>query len=110
MRKLNVTDGQTDGRTDGQTDRWGALQYLPSRAFGAAGDKKCASYIGERKRGVVVPGSTGIEVLIAGWAVIWVLVSMVSGCGVTWSCWSVCFSSLKVQRITLVHFNMEWCM
>ena len=35
MRKLNVTDGQTDGRTDG-----GALQYLPSRAFGAAGDNK----------------------------------------------------------------------
>ena len=33
MRKLNVTDGQTDGQTDG-----GALQYLPSRAFGAAGD------------------------------------------------------------------------
>ena len=31
MRKLNVTDGQTDRR--------GALQYLPSRAFGAAGDK-----------------------------------------------------------------------
>ena len=37
-------DGQTDrqmdvGRgTDGQTDRRGALQYLPSRAFGAAGD------------------------------------------------------------------------
>ena len=34
--KLNVTDRQTDG----QTDRRGALQYLPSRAFGAAGDKK----------------------------------------------------------------------
>ena len=32
VRKLNVTDGRTDGR--------GALQYLPSRAFGAAGDKK----------------------------------------------------------------------
>ena len=30
VRKLNVTDRQTDGR--------GALQYLPSRAFGAAGD------------------------------------------------------------------------
>ena len=30
MRKLNVTDRQTDRR---------ALQYLPSRAFGAAGDK-----------------------------------------------------------------------
>ena len=29
-----------DGRTDGRTDRRGALQYLPSRAFGAAGDKK----------------------------------------------------------------------
>ena len=29
MRKLNVMDGRTDG---------GALQYLPSRAFGAAGD------------------------------------------------------------------------
>ena len=28
-------DGQTDGRTDGR----GALQYLPSRAFGTAGDK-----------------------------------------------------------------------
>ena len=41
VRKLNVTDGQTDGRTDGRTDRdrRGALQYLPSRAFGAAGDK-----------------------------------------------------------------------
>ena len=36
VRKLNVTDR----RTDGQTDRRGALQYLPSRAFGAAGDKK----------------------------------------------------------------------
>ena len=36
MRKLNVTDRQTDGQTDGR----GALQYLPSRAFGAAGDKK----------------------------------------------------------------------
>ena len=35
MRKLNVTDGQTDGQTDGR----GALQYLPSRASGAAGDK-----------------------------------------------------------------------
>ena len=34
------TDGQTDGQTDRQTDRRGALQYLPSRAFGAAGDKK----------------------------------------------------------------------
>ena len=32
VRKLNVMDGQTDGR--------GALQYLPSRAFGAAGDNK----------------------------------------------------------------------
>ena len=32
VRKLNVTDRQTDGR--------GTLQYLPSRAFGAAGDKK----------------------------------------------------------------------
>ena len=29
-----------DGRTDRQTDRRGALQYLPSRAFGAAGDNK----------------------------------------------------------------------
>ena len=28
-----------DRRTDGQTDGRGALQYLPSRAFGAAGDK-----------------------------------------------------------------------
>ena len=35
MRKLNVADGHTDGRTDGR----GALQYLPSRASGAAGDK-----------------------------------------------------------------------
>ena len=34
MRKLNVTDRRTDRQTDGQ----GALQYLPSRAFGAAGD------------------------------------------------------------------------
>ena len=36
-------DGQTDGRTDGRTDRrtdGGALQYLPSRAFGAAGDNR----------------------------------------------------------------------
>ena len=32
VRKLNMTDKQTDGR--------GALQYLPSRAFGAAGDNK----------------------------------------------------------------------
>ena len=26
-------------RTDRRTDGWGTLQYLPSRAFGAAGDK-----------------------------------------------------------------------
>ena len=32
VRKLNRTDRQTDGWT-------GALQYLPSRACGAAGDK-----------------------------------------------------------------------
>ena len=32
--KSNKRDGQTDGQTDGR----GALQYLPSRAFGAAGD------------------------------------------------------------------------
>ena len=41
VRKLNMTDRrtdrQTDGRTDRQTDGRGALQYLPSRAFGAAG-------------------------------------------------------------------------
>ena len=52
MRKLNVTDGQTDGRTDGR----GALQYLPSRAFGAAGDNIhfCeVSSIIERNRGVL---------------------------------------------------------
>ena len=29
-----------DGQMDGWTDRRGALQYLPSRAFGAAGDNK----------------------------------------------------------------------
>ena len=34
VRKLNVMDRRTDGRTD----RWGALQYLRSRAFGTAGD------------------------------------------------------------------------
>ena len=34
--KLNITDIRTDGRTDG----WGAFQYPPSRAFGAAGDNK----------------------------------------------------------------------
>ena len=62
VRKLNVTDGQTDRqtnertneRTNGQTNKQtngqtnkqtnkqtdgrGALQYLPSRACGAAGD------------------------------------------------------------------------
>ena len=32
VRKLNMTDGRTDRRTDGR----GALQYLPSRASGAA--------------------------------------------------------------------------
>ena len=34
---------QTDRQTDRRTDRQGALQYLPSRAFGAAGDNyvKC---------------------------------------------------------------------
>ena len=32
------TDRRTDGQTDGQTDGRGALQYFPSRAFGAAGD------------------------------------------------------------------------
>ena len=31
LRKLNMTDRQTDGR---------GAQYLPSRAFGAAGDKR----------------------------------------------------------------------
>ena len=31
VRKLNVTDRQTERRT-------GALQYFPSRAFGAVGD------------------------------------------------------------------------
>ena len=36
VRKLNVTDRRTDRQTDGR----GALKYLPSRAFGAAGDKK----------------------------------------------------------------------
>ena len=30
-------DGQTDGQTDRQTDRRGALQYLPSRAYGTGG-------------------------------------------------------------------------
>ena len=25
-------------KRDGQTEGWGALQYLPSRAFGVAGD------------------------------------------------------------------------
>ena len=33
------TDRQTDIQMDRQTDGPGALQYLPSRAFGAAGDK-----------------------------------------------------------------------
>ena len=37
--KLNMTDGQTDRQTNVQMDGWGALQYLPSRAFGAVGDK-----------------------------------------------------------------------
>ena len=32
----NKREGRTDGRTGGGG---GALQYLPSRAFGAAGDK-----------------------------------------------------------------------
>ena len=36
---LICTPRQTDRRTDRQTDRGGVLQYLPSRAFGAAGDK-----------------------------------------------------------------------
>ena len=36
MQKQNVTDRQIDGRTDGQ----GAFQYLPSWAFGVAGDTK----------------------------------------------------------------------
>ena len=35
----NVAYVKTDGRTDGQTDGRGALQYLPSRASGTAGDK-----------------------------------------------------------------------
>ena len=34
VQKLNVTDRQTDGLDQG------ALQYLPSRAFGTAGDTK----------------------------------------------------------------------
>ena len=33
-------DGRTDGQTDRQTDGRGVLQYLPSQASGAAGDKK----------------------------------------------------------------------
>ena len=33
-------DGQTDGHTDGRGGGGGALQYLPSRAFIAAGDNK----------------------------------------------------------------------
>ena len=37
VRKINMTDRQTDGRMDGWTDGRG-LQYLPSWAFGAAGD------------------------------------------------------------------------
>ena len=32
-----------DGRKDRQTDGWGVLQYLPSRALGAAGDNKVIS-------------------------------------------------------------------
>ena len=40
-------DGWMDRRTDRQTDGRGALQYLPSRAFGAAGDKKPES-VGEK--------------------------------------------------------------
>ena len=45
VRKLNVMDTQTDRETDG-----GLLQYLPSRAFGAAGDKKhCNHKVGTLK-------------------------------------------------------------
>ena len=33
-----MTDGQTDGRMDGRGG--GAFQYLPSRAFGVAGDNR----------------------------------------------------------------------
>ena len=36
VRKLNVTDGRTDTQTDGHD----AFQYLPSRAFSAAGDNE----------------------------------------------------------------------
>ena len=37
-------DGRTDRQTDRRTDRRGALQYLPSRAFGAGGDNKNLNY------------------------------------------------------------------
>ena len=55
-------DGQTDGRADRQTDGRGALQYLPSRAFGAAGDNKffiCENinifgYLGDRGGGASI--------------------------------------------------------
>ena len=39
VQKLNMTDRQTDRRMDG-----GALQYLPSRAFGVAGDNEGSSH------------------------------------------------------------------
>ena len=47
MRKECFSKKKRDGRTHGQTDRRtygrrGPLQYLPSRAFGAAGDNKKA--------------------------------------------------------------------
>ena len=37
VRKINVMNRRTDRQTDGRT---GALQYLPSRAFGAAGQPR----------------------------------------------------------------------
>ena len=45
-------------KRDGQTDG-GALQYLPSRAFGAAGDKNCFMVeFGKRDIGGKIPSQT----------------------------------------------------
>ena len=50
MTEDGRTDRQTDRQTDGRTG--GALQYLPSRAFGAAGDKNGCETTSQAQLGV----------------------------------------------------------
>ena len=55
-------DGQTDGQTDRQTDGREALQYLPSQAFGAVGDKKQGTNVSHNARGGLLIDLTIIDI------------------------------------------------